>query len=203
MENNNSLVEKQDLDVLNIRTHFSTYYSVSVPLIPDNENFYDIYCVLNQNDTCDYEIKYNPFGFGDDKSNFMYVSTGDDFYCPYKYFDEVQNFMDRKAIEKFKLVIDNAPTRLPKCFREQANKNVNSIREVSKDEKSIIKMLKKYKINPTKQLVTRIQKLKELTGSNFNIRILKDMIPNTPEEKMLIKQIKIDVRKMRSMTLEL
>lgn len=203
MENNNSLVEKQDIDVINIRTHFSTYYPVSVPLIPDNENFYDIYRVLNQNGTCDYEIKYNPFGFGEAKNNFMYVSTGDDFYSSYKYLDEVQDFMDRKATEKFKLVIESAPTRLSNCVREQANKNVNFIREVSKDEKSIIKMLKKYNINPTKQLVTRIQKLKELTGSNFNIRTLKDMIPNTPEEKMLIKQINIDVRKMRSMTHEL
>jgi|GEM_PF-6656143 len=74
---------------------------------------------------------------------------------------------------------------------------------LKENEKKIIKYLKKHNINPNRQLVSRIQRLKELTGNNFNIRTLKSMIPNTPEEKMLIKQIKTDVRKMRSISLEL
>lgn len=83
-------------------------YSATAPIISDNETAVSIFTKLNKNNSVEYEIEYNPFGFnGQENMKFMYIDTLKDTYNTYPSVEDVKEFMDVESYEKFQSIVEN------------------------------------------------------------------------------------------------
>ncbi len=112
------------------------YYNVSAPVIDNNKEFIDIYRAMYEDNVVEYDIKYNPLGFGENGNYyFMYVNTGEDEYECFRKFGEVKKYMSEDSIQKFEAVSETI---------ENIRLILNQLPIHFYSDKSLLKMMSNY-----------------------------------------------------------